>query len=62
MLEIYLASDHAGAQLRQAIAAHLADTAMLHDLGADGAEKVDYPITRQNWHEICNPSRRVSVC
>ena len=43
MLEIYLASDHAGAQLRQAIAAHLADTAMLHDLGADGAEKVDYP-------------------
>ena len=43
MLEIYLASDHAGAQLRQAIAMYLADTAMLHDLGADGGDKVDYP-------------------
>ena len=43
MLEIYLASDHAGANLRQIIAAHLADTAMLHDLGVHGAEKVDYP-------------------
>ena len=43
MLEIYLASDHAGAQLRQAIAMYLADTAMLHDLGAEGGEKVDYP-------------------
>ena len=56
MLEIYLASDHAGVTLRQAIATHLADTAMLHDLGAHGAEKVDYPdyaaILAQNMQPV----------
>jgi ribose 5-phosphate isomerase B len=44
MLEIYLASDHAGISLRQQIAAHLTDRGMMvHDLGPDEGEKVDYP-------------------
>jgi len=44
MLEIYLASDHAGITLRQQIAAHLTDRGMMiHDLGPDEGEKVDYP-------------------
>jgi ribose 5-phosphate isomerase B len=44
MLEIYLASDHAGTSLRQQIAAHLTERGMMvHDLGPDEGEKVDYP-------------------
>ena len=44
MLEIYLASDHAGIALRHQIASHLKDRGMMvHDLGPDEGEKVDYP-------------------
>jgi len=41
---IYLASDHAGIELRHAVAAHLTLSGhKVLDLGADGSESVDYP-------------------
>ena len=42
--KIYLSSDHAGADLRCAIAAHLADQGhVVDDLGPASNESVDYP-------------------
>lgn len=43
-LEIYMASDHAGVQLRQSLAAVLTELGhIVHDLGPECDERVDYP-------------------
>ena len=42
--EIYMASDHAGINLRRALADMLNEQGhIVHDLGPDDAERVDYP-------------------
>ena len=43
-LEIFMASDHAGVQLRQSLASVLTDLGhIVHDLGPASDERVDYP-------------------
>lgn len=42
--KVYLSSDHAGIELRRAIAAHLLDTSMdIEDVGPAPGQSVDYP-------------------
>ena len=42
--KVYLSSDHAGIELRQAIAAHLLASGMdIEDLGPEPSQSVDYP-------------------
>lgn len=42
--EIYMASDHAGIDLRAALASMLTEQGhIVHDLGPDSADRVDYP-------------------
>ena len=42
--KVYLSSDHAGIELRQAIAAHLLDAGMdIEDVGPAPGQSVDYP-------------------
>ena len=66
IFEIYMASDHAGAVLRQ----QLADEAramghIIHDLGANADERVDYPDSAEELAEAMKPfpdARGVLVC
>lgn len=58
--EIYMASDHAGINLRQELAAMLtAEGHIVHDLGPGDAERVDYPDYGQKLAMAMKPFRDV---
>jgi ribose 5-phosphate isomerase B len=58
--EIYMASDHAGLSLRKELAEMLtADGHIVHDLGPDKANRVDYPDYGQKLAMAMKPLRDV---
>jgi ribose 5-phosphate isomerase B len=65
-LEIYMASDHAGFNLRQTLADLLTETGhIVHDLGPETDARVDYPDFGEKLAKAMKPfpdSRGVLVC
>lgn len=58
--EIYMASDHAGITLRRALGEMLNEQGhIVHDLGPDNAERVDYPDYGQKLAMAMKPFRDV---
>ncbi|MCE2516812.1 MAG: ribose 5-phosphate isomerase B [Alphaproteobacteria bacterium] len=64
--EIYMASDHAGINLRLELAAELREAGhIVHDLGPEAAERVDYPDFAEKLALAMKPvadARGVLVC
>jgi ribose 5-phosphate isomerase B len=64
--EIYMASDHAGINLRRVLAAELSAAGhIIHDLGADSADRVDYPDFGEKLAKAMKPvsdARGVLIC
>jgi len=65
-LEIYMASDHAGFNLRQTLADLLTEAGhIVHDLGPETDARVDYPVFGEKLAKAMKPfpdSRGVLVC
>ena len=58
--EIYMASDHAGVTLRNSLAAMLTDMGhIVHDLGPDADDRVDYPDYGEKLAMAMKPFRDV---
>lgn len=64
--EIYMASDHAGINLRKALAEELREAGhIVHDLGPETADRVDYPDFGQKLAKSMKPvadAKGVLVC
>lgn len=64
--EIYMASDHAGINLRLELAAELRDAGhIVHDLGPETADRVDYPDFAEKLAKAMKPvadAKGVLVC